>query len=66
MSILDALVAESPADDASLQAISLCYRELQQCELNFFLILLISEGCQANTDPGQRGRVRYMSVCAHF
>lgn len=28
--ILDALVAENPADDATLQAMTLCYRELQQ------------------------------------
>jgi N-terminal acetyltransferase B complex non-catalytic subunit len=30
--ILDALTAESPTDDATLQAMTLCYRELQQLE----------------------------------
>lgn len=29
---LDALVNEKPCEDATLQAISLCYRELQQCK----------------------------------
>lgn len=30
ISLLDALVIDNPADDATLQALTLCYRELQQ------------------------------------
>lgn len=31
VTILDGLFHEKPTDDATLQAMSLCYRELQQC-----------------------------------
>lgn len=35
--ILDALTAERPTDEATLQAMTLCYREMQQCN-NYELI----------------------------
>lgn len=32
VAILDALTAEKPCDDATLQAMTLCYREMHKCK----------------------------------
>lgn len=32
LTILDALAVEKPCDESTLQAMTICYRELQQCK----------------------------------
>lgn len=37
--MLDALMDVKPTDDATLQAMMLCYREMQECKLKYICIL---------------------------
>lgn len=43
--ILDALTKEQPTDDATLQAMTLCYREKQEREYSHFMPFIIFDYC---------------------
>lgn len=45
LALLDSLANEKPCDDATLQAMTLCYRELQQCKRLLFLFIGVSNNC---------------------
>ncbi|CAH1985847.1 unnamed protein product [Acanthoscelides obtectus] len=47
--ILEALVKENPTDDATLQAITLCYREMQECEYQNIYKCIFEKGESSKT-----------------